>query len=156
MAFKNFKIWRGKLPHWRADDVTYFVTFRHRRPLEESERLVLLRSLVKPDGRRWDLLIVCVLPEKTDLIFRVLEKPDGEPYELSEIVEKAKLKAGKLISKKSGERFPPFYAESYDRIIRDEVELEQRWEELFEAPTTFELAEDPEDYAALWVANASG
>jgi len=143
------------LPHWRADDVTYFVTFRHRRQLEELEREVLLRLLVKPDGRRWNLLIVCVLPERTDLIFRVLESPNGECYELSEIVEKAKTKAGKLIIKKSGERFPPFYAESYDRIIRDEAELEIRWDEIFEAPTTSELAEDPEEYAGLWVAGAS-
>lgn len=154
MAFKNFKIWRGKLPHWRADGVTYFVTFRHRRVLDVSERNVLLRLLIKPDGRRWDLLIACVLPEKTDLIFRVLEAPSGEPYELSEIVEKAKTKAGKLIIKKSAERWPPFYNESYDRILRDEAELEERWEEIFESPSTYELAEDPEEYDALWVADA--
>jgi len=155
MSFKNFKIWRGRLPHWRADDVTYFVTFRHRRALDAGERDLLLRLLVKPDGRKWDLLIVCVLPEKTDLIFKVLARVEGKAYELSDIVEKAKTKAGKLIIKKTGERFPPFYAESYDRIIRDEIELEERWEELFEAPTTHELAEDPEEYAGLWVAGSS-
>jgi hypothetical protein len=154
MAFKNFKIWRGKLPHWRAEGVTYFVTFRHRRALDVAERNVLLRLLIKPDGRRWDLLIACVLPEKTDLIFRVLDAPSGEPYELSEIVEKAKAKAGKLIIKKSGERWPPFYNESYDRILRDESELEERWEEIFESPSTYELAEDPEEYDSLWVADA--
>jgi hypothetical protein len=154
MSFKNFKIWRGKLPHWRADGVTYFVTFRHRRPLDEGERDTLLRNLIKPDGRRWDLLILCVLPEKTDLIFRVLETADGEPYELSEIVEKAKMKAGKMIIKKSGERWPPFYNESFDRIVRDEIELEERWEEIFESPTTLELAEDPDEYPGLWVSGA--
>jgi len=152
MPFKNFKIWRGRLPHWRADDVTYFVTFTHRRALDEGERRILLRMLVKPDGRQWDLLILCILPEKTDLMFRVREAVNGEPYELSGIVEKAKTRAGKLIVKATGERFPPFYAESYDRIVRDEAELEERWEELFEAPTTHELAEDPEDYEGLWVA----
>jgi len=154
MPFHNFRIWRGRLPHWRADSVTYFVTFRHRRALDEGERALLLRHLIKPDGRRWDLQIVCVLPEQTDLIFRVLESPSGAPYELSEIVEKAKAKSGKLIIKKTGERFPPFYAESYDRIIRDEVELEQRWQEIFEGPTAHELAEDPEEYPGLWVAGA--
>ncbi len=154
MAFKNFSIWRGRLPHWRADDVTYFVTFRHRRSLDEAERHLLVRNLVKPDGRRWELLILCVLPDRTDLIFKVLESPNGEPYELSEVVEKAKTKTGKLIIKKSGERFPPFYAESYDRIIRDESELEVRWEEIFESPTQQELADDPEEYAGLWVAGA--
>jgi len=154
MPFKNFRIWRGRLPHWRADDVTYFVTFRHRRGLDEPERWLLLRSLLKHDGRRWDLLIVCVLPERTDLIFRVLENVAGVAYELSDVVEKAKTKAGKLIVKASGERFPPFYAESYDRIIRDEVELEERWQEIFEAPINLELAEDAEQYEGLWVAGS--
>lgn len=155
MPFKNFKIWRGKLPHWRADGVTYFVTFRHRRPLDEQERNILLRLLIKPDGRMWNLLIVCVLPEKTDLIFRVLDAPSGEPYELSGIIEKAKTKAGKLIIKKTGERWPPFFNESYDRILRDESELETRWEEIFESPTTSELAEEPDEYEGLWVNGAS-
>ena len=154
MPFKNFKIWRGKLPHWRADGVTYFVTFRHRRALDEAERNLLLRMLIRPDGRKWDLLILCVLPEQTDLIFRVLETPSGEPYELSQIVEKAKTKAGKLIVKKSGERWPPFYNESFDRILRDEAELEERWNEIFESPSSFELAENSDEYGGLWVSGA--
>ncbi len=154
MAFRNFSIWRGRLPHWRASDVTYFVTFRHRRPLDAMERQFLLRQLLKPDGMRWDLLIVCVLPEKTDLIFRVREASTGQPYELAEIVEKAKNKAGKWIIKKSGEKYSPFYSESFDRILRDDAELEERWQEIFDSPCALEIAEDPEDYDGLWVADA--
>ena len=30
-SWKGFHIWKGRLPHWRADDVTYYVTFRHKR-----------------------------------------------------------------------------------------------------------------------------
>ena len=95
-----------------------------------------------------DLLILCVLPENTEMIFTVKEAPTGQPYELSEIVEKAKQKAGKAIIKKSGERFPPFYAESYDRIIRDESELEERWEAVFNSAPD----EGAEEYLCLWVA----
>ncbi len=151
MPFKNFSIWRGRLPHWRADDVTYYATFRHRRPLEPAERDVLVKMLTRPDGRRWDLLILCVLPDKTDLIFRVLQTISDEPYELSKIIESAKSKAGKVIIKNSGERFPPFYSESYDRILRNEAELEERWQEIFESPVTYELVEDQDGYEGLWV-----
>ena len=154
MPFKNFSIWRGRLPHWIASDVTYFVTFRSRRPLTAEERSLLLRQLIKPDGSRWDLLIVCVLPEKTDLIFRVCDAPSGVPYELAQIVEKAKSRTAKHILKKSGERFSPFYAESFDRILRDEAELEERWQEIFDAPVNMELADDPEEYDALWVSGS--
>lgn len=151
--WQNFRIWRGRLPHWRADDVQYYVTFRHRRALTEKERLLLLRALLKPEGKRWDLMILVVLPETTELIFTVREAPTGAPYELSEIVEKAKTKAGKLIIKASGERFPPFYGESFDRILRDESELEERWNAIFQSPVDFELAESPEDYDTLFVAD---
>ena len=155
MRWQNFEIWRGHLPHWRADDVTYFVTFRHRRPLDETERRLILRTLLKPDGRQWDLLILVVLPERTELMFKVREAPaTGRPYELSDIVEKAKTKVGRMIIKKTEERFPPFYEESYDRIVRDDAELEERWQAIFDAPVNEELAESAEEYDALWVADA--
>lgn len=154
MQFQNFRIWRGRLPHWRADDVRYYVTFRHRRELDEAERRVLLKHLMRPEGRRWDLMIVCVLPTQTELIFTVLPDRTGQPYELSEIVESAKRKAGKVIIHNTGERFPPFYTESYDRIIRDEPELEEHWDRIFNAAVNSELCEDPEEYEGLWVLNA--
>ncbi|MFI5385742.1 MAG: hypothetical protein ACHQ50_06435 [Fimbriimonadales bacterium] len=151
MRFKNFSIWRGRLPHWRADDVRYYVTFRHRREIDAGERQMLLRALLRPDARKWDLLILCILPGQTELIFTVRERPTGQPYELSEIIEKAKAKVGRLVMKQTGERFPPFYAESYDRIIRDESELEERWQAIHDSPVDHELVEDPDQWDGLWV-----
>lgn len=154
MKFTNFQIWRGRLPHWRADDVNYYVTFRHRRELDEDERVLLFRALMRPEGRQWDLAILCILPESTELIFRVNEAPTGRPYELSDVVEKAKVKAAKQIMKKTGERYGPFYGESYDRIIRDDAEFEETWQRILDSPVSAELVEDPEEYRTLWVAEA--
>jgi hypothetical protein len=154
MPFQNFSIWRGKLPHWRADNVHYYVTFRHRRELDEAERRVLLKYLIRPEGKRWDLLILCVLPDRTELIFDVRPDRTGRPYELSDVVEQAKRKAGNVIIKNTGERYPPFYGESFDRIIRDDVELEERWNEILESPVKAELVEDSEEHEALWVPHA--
>ena len=150
--WQNFNIWRGRLPHWRADDVTYWVTFRHRRDLAVTERNLLFRALLKPEGRKWNLVILCVLPTETNLIFTVNRGTGGTPYELSSIVEKAKSRAGNAIVKKSGERFPPFYQESYDRILRDADELESKLMEILESPVAHEVAEDPEEWDCLWVA----
>lgn len=151
MRFKNFQIWRGRLPHWRADDVTYYVTFRHRRALDSNELQTLLHALLQAEGRKLQLLILCCLPEQTEMMFRVSEGPDGRPFELSKVVETAKRKAGKKIVAKSGERFPPFWEESYDRIVRDEAELEERWLSILESPVQAEIVQDPEDYPGLWV-----
>ena len=152
MRWNNFSIWRGRLPHWRADDVTYWVTFNHKRDLTSEESRLLMKSLMRPEGRQWNLVILCILPSETNLLFTVNEAPTGAPYELSDIVEKAKLKVGKAITKKTGERWPPFYQESYDRIIRDADELESKLLEILESPVAAELAEDPDDYDFLWVA----
>lgn len=147
--WENFHIWRGRLPHWRAEGVTYYATFRHRRELTQPECRLLLANLLKPDGRRWSLIACAVLPGATEVIFEMAE--EGE---LSDILEKAKTRAGKAIIKASGERFPPFYQESYDRIIRDESELEERLEAIIASPVNAELADDPEEYECLYVANS--
>lgn len=147
--WENFHIWRGRLPHWRAEGVTYYATFRHRRELNEAERDLLFFNLRKPDGRRWKLVACVVLPETTEVIFEMAE--EGE---LSDILEKAKARAGKAIIKASGERFPPFYQESYDRIIRDDVELTERLEAMIASPVTAELVNDPEEFGCLYVANS--
>lgn len=153
MAFKNFSIWRGRLPHWRADDVRYYVTFRHRRPLDAPERQVLFKRLLAAEGRKWDLEALCVLPDATELMFVVREGRHGKPIELSSIVEAAKRKAGQKIVANTGERYPPFFAESFDRIVRDDAEFEERWLAIVESPVSAELCEDPEDYDALFVPN---
>lgn len=155
MRWSNFHVWRGRLPHWRADDVRYYATFRHKRALDDQERLTLLSQLLRPEGKKWDIEVICVLPERTELIFSVRTGKGDQPYELADILEKAKTKAGKLIIKKSGERFPPLYNESYDRIIRDDAEFEERWQAIVGSPVEFELVDDPSDYESLWVLGAS-
>ena len=151
MAFKNFSIWRARLPHWRADDVTYYVTFRHRRALTETERQWLFVSLLKPEGKKWHLEILCVLPETTHLMFKVLDSGKGRQFELSDIVEAAKRRVGKKIAAKDDRGFSPFYQESFDRIIRDEAEFEEYWLNLLDMPVAETLAEEPEDYPQLYV-----
>ena len=148
-------MWRGKLPHWRADDVTYYVTFRHRRALTEDERRLLLRSLLRAEGRRWVLQIVCVLPEQTEMLFSVCKTLSGHSYELADVVEASKRKTGNAIIKKTGERWSPFYEESFDRIVRDENELVERWQAIFESPVGQGLVEDEEEYEFLWVSEAT-
>jgi len=138
-------MWRGKLPHWRADDVRYYVTFRHRRELNESERHVLFSQILRGEGRQLDLLVLCVMPKESEMIFEV-----GTDAEFSDFIEKAKTKAAKKIMKVTGERFPPLYNESFDRIVRDDDEFEERWMEIVHRPEEQELG-PADDYATLYL-----
>lgn len=149
-------MWRGRLPHWRAEDEAYYVTFRHRRPLAEEERTSLMKELMRVQRRKLDILIACILPDQTDLIFRVEKGPDGEEYDLSDVIEKAKRRAGKSIIKTSGERFPPFWIESYDRILRDEEEMQTFWQAIFDGPAGLDHEQEPEEYEWLYVSESEG
>lgn len=144
------------MPHWRADGVTYYVTFRHRRDLSDGERGELFKQLLRMQGRRVSYAILCVRPEASEMLFTVEEGPAGEPYELSDLVEKAKGRAGKVIIKASGERWAPFYGESYDRIVRDEEELEATWGSILGSVVEGGWAEDPEEWETLFVPGAPG
>lgn len=156
MPFKNFSMWRGRLPHWRADDVIYYVTFRYRRDLQDDERQVLMKLLLKPQGRKWDLLALSVGTEDTEIVFRVRSSPSGRPTEIADIVEPAKRKAGRQIIAKTGERFPPFYVESFDRIVRDDAELQERVEQIVAKACEDEAQQDPRLCLFLWLADSFG
>lgn len=155
MLFKNFSIWRGRLPHWRADDVVYYVTFRYRRALSPDERQTLMKLLLRPQGCKWDLIALAVGPEDTEILFRVRPSASGRPTELADIVEPAKRKAGKLIAAKTGERYPPFYEESFDRIVRDDDELRERLENIVAKACDEEAQQDPRSCRFLWLDEAS-
>lgn len=144
--FKNFSIWRGRLPHWRADGERYYVTFRHRRALAEDERHELFTALLRRDAALWNLLGLCVLPDSTEMLFTV-----NDGAEFAKPLEAVKRKAGARIIKRSGERYSPFYEESFDRIIRDDAEFEERFLAVLEGPEKAGWPDDPEDYPTLWI-----
>ena len=148
--WRNFSIWRGRLPHWRADGVWYYVTFRHRRQLSEDELAELFGGLVRQPATKWEIAALCVLPESTSLIVSLPDQRPSGKNELEDIVERCKSKAGKAIVKRSGERFSPFYAESFDRIVRDEAELAERVEEIARSPQEAGLCTEEDEYRFLW------
>jgi len=123
--------------------VLYYVTFRHRRPLLDDERQWLLRGLLKTDGRALRLVGVRVDEEQTQMLFRVVGEKHDRPIELSDVIERVKTKVGKQIIKASGERWSPFYAESFDRIVRDDAELA-------ELQSAFD-SDLPEDDGFIWL-----
>jgi hypothetical protein len=124
--WKNFQVWHGRWPHWRADGVVYFASFRHRRLLDDDERRFVFTCLMRADGKRWRLLALGVAPDHTALLAKMLSGQGGGS-DLTKVLEGAKKRAGERIVARSGEKFPPFGTESFDRIVRDEEELGMLW-----------------------------
>lgn len=134
--------------------MNYFVTFRHRRTLEQSECQLLMRALMNAHGRKWSIKLICILADRSDLIVHMIEDEDLKSKELSEVLEKAKSKAGKQIIKKSQERFPPFYSESYDRIIRDDAEFEDFFQQIIQSTQDSDWMDETGDYPFIWAPDA--
>ncbi len=148
-------MWRGRLPHWRADEVTYYLTFRHRRALTDEERTVLYNQILRLDGRDLSIESLCVLAEDTELLVKQPSQQKSKRADLSKIVEKAKAQAGKRIISKTLERFPPFYEESYDRIVRDQAEFEEKLEAIMTSPERVGLSQDASQYHCLYISTSA-
>lgn len=142
--WQNFAIWKGRFPHWRADGVEYYVSFPHRRPLTEAECGTLFGTLMRLHGRGFTYLALVTVPEKSEMVIAV----DREDTELNDLIVKAQKRF--LKSSKLDERL--FYAEPYDRIIRDEAEREAFLEGILGAPEASANLPESDDWPHLFLA----
>ena len=64
MSDGDFSKTRRRLPHWRLDGATYFITFRLlAQPLLPDEITLVRDHIVGGDGRFYDLLCVMAMPD---------------------------------------------------------------------------------------------
>ncbi len=76
--------YRRKLPHWRQDQVTYFVTWRparEQRELDSNERDLVMTAIRKFDGRRYELAAYVVVDDHVHVLLAPLA-----PHELHGIL----------------------------------------------------------------------
>lgn len=130
--WKNFSIWRGRFPHWRADAVLYYVAVKHKRALEDAEKRHLFQEFLRPNDRKWTVRALAVTDSKTEALVSLHHAPYGAPFELADIVRRAVRRASKAIMAGSGERWAPVYEEPFDRIMRDDEETSRFLEEMVE------------------------
>jgi hypothetical protein len=67
--------YRRKLPHWRQDQVTYFVTWRLAREqweLDSNERDLVMTAIRKFDGRRYELAAYVVMNDHVHVLLAPL------------------------------------------------------------------------------------
>jgi REP element-mobilizing transposase RayT len=68
-------LYRRKLPHWRQDQVTYFVTWRlapEQWKLDSNERDLVLTAIRKFDGRRYELADYVVIDDHVHVLLAPL------------------------------------------------------------------------------------
>ena len=135
-------IYRRKLPHWRLEGSTYYISFKLAQDVfSQRERQIVLKHIRSGHGRFYTLLACVVMP---DHVHTILKPHKG--VELSRIMKGIKGVSARQINQARGARGTLWQGESWDRIIRDEAELGEKFNYMLMNPFKRGLVEDPWRY----------
>ena len=148
------KFTRRHLPHWQLAGAIYFLTWRCAASitLKEEERGIVLTAIRHWDAIRWDLLAAVVMPDHVHVLACPLPKGEGR-WELGELLHSIKSYSSHQIVKRrriGRESISIWQDERYDRWMRDEDEVAEKWAYIVANPVKAGLVELPEQYPWLY------
>jgi REP element-mobilizing transposase RayT len=120
MAESSWRVYGRFLPHWRAEDVVYFVTWRlqhDQEPLTPTERDGIISVLRHFDAQRYELYAYVIMDDHAHVLAEPLPA-----YSLEQVVHSWKSYSAHVLRRGSrGGRI--WQREYYDRIVRNEADL---------------------------------
>ena len=159
-------ITRRDLPHWQAGGSTYFITFRlrgarsfpsgNRRrtlpgpPLTAQERRIVRDDILFWHQRRWHVHVLTVMPDHVHILATPQEEAPRRWYSLSRILASVKAGAALKINRLRGRRGSLWQSESFDRIVRDEREFDEKAIYILSNAVKAELVKDGWEYDGFW------
>ncbi len=144
---REFTRYRRNLPHFRLDESTYFVIWRAHDsvvPLPDFAREISFNAFLHFNGERYDLIACVVMDDHVHAVLKPF--PD---WPLHKLVHSWKSFTAHEINKRLNRQGPVWIDESYDRIIRDETELNEKIVYIYNNPQ--ERWPEAKDYPFLWV-----
>ena len=118
--------YRRRLPHWRADEAIYFVTWRlgQAQPeLNPSERDLVTSALKHFEGKRYQLMALVVMNDHVHALLTTVE-----PYRLEDVIHSWKSFTANRMQRDHGRRGQVWQEEYFDRVVRDEKEFAQKFD----------------------------
>lgn len=135
------------LPHWTMKGATYFVTFRvSQGELNLDERMAVLNHICEGNEKFYNLAAAVVMPDHVHVLLEPLQE-----FELSRIMKGIKGVTAKLVNHLRNGTGIVWQPESFDRIVRDQNELDEKVQYVVNNPVKRELVADPWDYKPLYV-----
>jgi alanyl-tRNA synthetase/REP element-mobilizing transposase RayT len=150
--------YKRRLPHFERPWAKYMVTFttlRHRK-LSPAERDITLETVLHDASKKYELYAACVMPDHVHLLLEPqIENEDakGAPvfFALSDILQTLKSVSSHRINKLAGVKGRRIWEnESFDRVIRSEHDLQEKFDYICRNPWDSEVAKPHEDYLWLW------
>jgi REP element-mobilizing transposase RayT len=135
------------LPHWQLGGCTYFLTFRSARGVLPLKALVITREKILEDrGTRYDMAFGVMMPDHVHLLMRPREREPGIWWDLATIMQGIKGASARRINQALETRGQVWQKESFDRIVRDDAEFQEKWLYMYENPLRAGLVDDPDRY----------
>jgi REP element-mobilizing transposase RayT len=135
--------YRKHLPHILVPGSAYFLTFRlsgkQARQLAPAEREAVIDHIgcVAPGN----CLAWVVMPDHVHLLYQSHKDED-----LRRTLKGLKGASARTLTTRFGRSAPVWQAETFDRIVRDERELQETWKYLEHNPVRKDLAAKPGEY----------
>jgi REP element-mobilizing transposase RayT len=144
---------RRNLPHLAVPGATYFVTFRSRSGVElaAQARDAVISAILECDQKNIDLDAAVVMHDHVHLIFRLIE-----PCELSHALRLIKGRSARRINQLLKQRGSVWSDESFDHIIRQAMELEEKLEYIRQNPVKRGLVDRADGYKWLLIKKNTG
>ena len=149
---------KRRLPHFERPWEKYAITFAtvDRRPLAPSDRGLVLKSiLLAQEQNQFELYAACVMPDHVHLLIEPQIREDdvqGSPifWSLTEILQAIKSSTAHRINKANNRTGAVWEKESFDRIIRSETDLHEKFSYICRNPWDAHVVSSSEDYPWLW------
>ena len=146
-----------RLPHFERPWAKYAIAFstRHRRHLSPQARDIVLESILRWKDHRYELYAACVMPDQVHLLIEPMVEgndDDGDSifFSLSKILHSIKSFTSNKINKLERSSGPVWEGESFDRLIRSESDLQEKFKYITRNPWDAKVAAHHEDYPWVW------
>src|SRR5437762_619645 len=151
------------LPHFERPWGKYAVAFstHERQKLTPEERDIVMRSALHGhEHGQYELYVACVTPDYVHLLFEPQIKEETEKGEsvfwsLPEILHGIKSSSAHRINKQRETAGPVWEKESFDRLIRSETDLQEKFLYICQNPWDSNVVVPNEDYPWLWAQERS-
>ena len=146
-----------RLPHIENPWVIYAVTIgtKARRRLSPAARSAVLDALLHFHNKRYELFATSVMPDHVHLLIQPWPKGNDEQgnvifWHLSELLRAVKSFFARRIDKLENSKGGVWEREEFDRYVRSDRDLEEKFRSIVRKPWDSKVAQQGEEYPWLW------
>ena len=149
--------YRRRLPHFEKPWAIYAVTIgtKSRRCLSPNARMVVLDALRHFHNERYELFAASVMPNHVHFLFQPWPKGNDDKgnvpfWSLEELLHSVKSFSAHQINQLEGKKGAVWERESFDRYVRSDRDLEEKFHYILRNPWDAGVAGQNENYPWVW------